>query len=354
MMKLLSHNSSTFLPTSETILNNTTEWILVHTIVPPYIFTLCVTGLLGNGFVLLVFLLQRGPCTVPEIYLGNLALADLLLLACLPFWAMNILNDFNWPYGDFLCHIVSQSILVNTYTSIYLLTMVSVDRYLALARTIRARWLRRKCYAWVVCLGLWLFGLLLGVLATVHRKVIFVDRLQTMACVLEYPDHSTKSWKLANNLLMNIVGFVLPVIVIISCSGNIIKALWRRREHVYIEYGNDRKANILIYSVTLLFLVCWSPFQLFTLIDTLCDAELLDETWHQTLDIGTQFSTYLAFLNSCLNPVLYVFSGQYFRKKVSTIYRRTMSRRSSYSTAYQLSVVSTYLHRTDQIKPVVI
>ncbi|XP_070984851.1 B1 bradykinin receptor-like [Oncorhynchus clarkii lewisi] len=354
MAMLLSENNRSFLPTTKTPLHNATEWILVQSIIPPYIFTLCVTGLLGNGFVLLVFLLQREQCSVPEIYLGNLALADLLLLACLPFWAMNILNDYNWPYGDFLCYVVNLSITVNFYTSIYLLVMVSVDRYLALVRTMRARWLRRKRYARAICLILWLFGLLIGGLASLHRKVTFIEEYRTMACILEYPDHSGESWKLAHNLLLNIVGFVVPVVGIFSCSCNIIRALRKRRQSVYIEGGNDRKATVLVYAVTLLFFVCWSPFQLFTLLDMLCDAEVLDETWHYTLDIGTQFSTYLAILNSSLNPLLYVFSGQYFRRKVSTIYKRTKNRRRSDTMAFQLSIVSTYLHRTDQIKPVVI
>lgn len=70
---------------------NTTEWRLVYTIIPPYIFIVCLTGILGNTFVLLVFSLQRSRWTVPEIYLGNLALADLVVLVCLPFWAMNII-----------------------------------------------------------------------------------------------------------------------------------------------------------------------------------------------------------------------------------------------------------------------
>ncbi|KAJ8341186.1 hypothetical protein SKAU_G00334770 [Synaphobranchus kaupii] len=126
---------------------NSTEWSLVYAIVPPYIFTVCVTGILGNAFVLLVFALHKARWTVPEIYLSNLAVADLLLLAGLPFWAMNILNRFNWPYGEFLCKAVNMSITVNMYTSIYLLMMVTVDRYLALVRTMTARWMRRSRYA---------------------------------------------------------------------------------------------------------------------------------------------------------------------------------------------------------------
>lgn len=210
--------------------------------------------------------------------------------------------------------------------------MVSVDRYLALVRTIRASWLRRKCYALVVCLILWLFGLLMGVLATIHRKVMFVDELQTMVCILEYPDNSGESWKLAHNLLMNIADFIQPVVVIISCSCNIIRALWKRRESVYIEDRNYKKATVLVCAMTLLFLVCWSRFQFFTLLDILCEVEVLDKKWDHTLDIGTQISTYLVFLNSSLNPVLYVFSSQYFRRKVSAIYRKTKNHRSSTTT----------------------
>ncbi len=108
---------------------NSTEWQLVYSIIPPYIFTVCLTGILGNSFVLLVFLFQGSRWSVPEIYLGNLALADLILLVCLPFWAMNILNYFMWSYGEIMCKVVNLSITVNMYTSIYMLVMVNVDRY---------------------------------------------------------------------------------------------------------------------------------------------------------------------------------------------------------------------------------
>ena len=96
--------------------------------------------------------------------------------------------------------------------------------------------------------------------------------------------------------------------------------------------------------------------QFYACVTILCDFQLLDEElWYHTLDIGEQVSVYLAFLNSTLNPLLYVFSGQYFRRKVSAIYRRTRHpRRGSDMTTYQRSVVSTYINRAEQIKTVVI
>ncbi|XP_026163639.1 B1 bradykinin receptor [Mastacembelus armatus] len=349
-----SENSSASLPLTPSESPVSAEWELIQSIIPPYIFTLSLLGILFNSFILGVFVVHKDRLTIAEIYLSNLALADFILLCGLPFWAMNILNKFNWAYGDALCKIVNSVIIINFYTSIYTLVMISIDRYLVLVKTMKARWLRRTLYAKVICFILWILGLLLSSPTIVYRKVMYFEEYETMSCILDYTHGS--SWKLAHQILMNVVGFILPVLVIVFSSGNIIKALFQRRESIGFHDTNDRKATVLLYAVTLLFLLCWGPFQVFTFLDTLCDVQVLDEMlWSHTLDIGSQVSVYLAFLNSTLNPLLYVFSGQYFRRKVSAIYRRTRHhRRGSDMTIYQRSVVSTYINRTEQINTTVI
>lgn len=330
------------------------EWALIYAIIPPYIFTLCLFGLLFNAFVLLVYLIHKDRLTVAEIYLSNLALADFVLLCGLPFWAMNILNQYNWPYGEALCKLVNSAIVVNFYTSSYTLVMISVDRYLALVKTMEAARLRRTLYAKVICLLLWLWGLLLSTPNMLHRKVKFIEELRTTACVLDY-SHGD-AWKLAHQVLMNVVGFLVPFLVILFSSVNILRSLSERRESSGFRDINDRKATVLVYAVTLVFLLCWGPFQVVVFLDILSDAEVLDEAkWYHALNIAAQVSVYLAFLNSALNPMLYVFSGQYFQRKVRDICRRTRhSRRGSDMTTFQRSVVLTYINRTEQIKTVFI
>uniref|UniRef100_A0A665WBZ9 B2 bradykinin receptor n=1 Tax=Echeneis naucrates TaxID=173247 RepID=A0A665WBZ9_ECHNA len=349
----LRPENSTFLPmASESPMS--ADWEIVQTVLPPYIFILCLVGLLFNSVVLGVFVAHKDRLTVAEIYLSNMALADFVLLCGLPFWAMYILNNFNWTYGDTLCKLVNSIIIINYYTSISTLVMISIDRYLALVKTMKARGLRRTIYAKVICFILWILGLLLSTPTMVHRKVKFVNESETMSCILDYPHDS--SWKLAHQIVLNVVGYVLPVLVIVFSSGNIVNVLTQRRKNVGLSDANDTKATALVYTVTLVFLLCWGPFQIFTLLDTLCDLQVLDEIlWYHTLDVGHQVSVYLAFVDSALNPLLYVFSGQYFRRKVSAIYRRTRDhRRGSDMTTYQRSVVSTYYNRTEQIKSVVI
>lgn len=330
------------------------DWEMVHAIIPPYIFTLCLFGLLFNGFVLLVYLIHKDRLTVAEIYLSNLALADFVLLSGLPFWAMNILNKFNWPYGDALCKLVNSAIEVNFYTSSYTLVMISVDRYKALVKTLEAAWLRRTRYAKVICLLLWIWGLLLSTPTMVHRRVVFYEKLRTTACVLDY-DHGSPE-KLARQVLMNVMGFLVPFLIILFSSVNITRALSERKESSGYRDINDNKAMALVFAVALLFLLCWGPYQAVVLLDILVDVGVLDEArWSHALNISAQVAIYLAFLNSALNPLLYVCSGQYFRRKVRAICSRTRrGRRGSDMTTFQRSVVSTYIHRTEQIKTVFI
>ncbi|XP_076835143.1 B1 bradykinin receptor [Brachyhypopomus gauderio] len=349
-MATLKFQNTTDSPDSPSMMFNSSEWRLVYAIVPPYIFIVCLTGILGNAFVLLVFLLQRSRWSVPEIYLGNLALADLVLLTCLPFWAMNILNSFYWVYGEFLCKVVNLAIVVNMYASIYMLVMVNVDRYLALVLTMKARWLRRRRNAKAVCVCLWLFGMCMGITTALYRTVQYVQSLQNIACIIIYP---SDSWKVAHDLQLNLLGFALPLLAIVFCSYSIVQALRQRREAIHAQDGNDRKATMLVCAVTMLFLVCWGPLHIIIFLDVLCHFQVLDRLqWHHALDIASQFSTYLAFLNSCLNPVLYVCTGHYFKRKVSEIYRRRKSSAGSVVTTLQRSVASTYVQRSDQIKPV--
>uniref|UniRef100_A0A3Q3QA86 G-protein coupled receptors family 1 profile domain-containing protein n=2 Tax=Monopterus albus TaxID=43700 RepID=A0A3Q3QA86_MONAL len=237
---LSSENSNASLPFN---LSESPEWVIIRTIIPPYVFILSLLGLLFNSFVLAVFVAHKDRLTVAEIYLSNLVLADFILLCGLPFWAMNILNDFQWPYGDALCKTVNSITVINFYTSIYTLVMISIDRYLALVKTMQARWLRRTLYAKVICFILWILGLLLSTPVIVHRKVTYIKELSTMSCILDY-NHGS-SWKVAHQIVMNVVGFVLPVLVIVFSTGKIIKALVQRRESVGFHDTNDKKATVL-------------------------------------------------------------------------------------------------------------
>ncbi|XP_009811252.2 B1 bradykinin receptor [Gavia stellata] len=299
-------------------------WEIVYAIVPKYIDTVCVIGMLGNVFVLFTYSLHKDPLKIAEIYLVNLAVADLIFLTCLPFWAENIRNQFNWPFGHFLCRSTSASISLNMYTSIYLLVAVSVDRYLTLVHTLNHRGIRSKTMAKGICMLIWFFGILLSIPIFMFRTVKHFPLWNISACTLDFP---TPLWVPAESLVFNIVGFALPSTAIIFLNFSTIHSLQKKaRERKALRTKSckehkDTKATRLIFAVVLMFLLCWTPYHFFVFLDILYQTEVIKGCfWGELLNFGEQFGFTLATTSGCINPVIYVFAGKYFRQKALEVF----------------------------------
>ncbi|NWH94257.1 BKRB1 protein, partial [Aegithalos caudatus] len=299
-------------------------WDIVHYIVPKYINTICVVGMLGNVFVLFIYSLHKGPLKIPEIYLMNLAVADLIFLMCLPFWAENINKGFNWPFGSFLCRSISASITLNIYTSIFLLVAVSMDRYLTFVHTLNHREMWSKTMTKGICLLIWFLCILLSIPAFMFRTVKYFPQWNISACTLDFP---TPWWERAESLVRNVLGFLLPSTAIIFLNFSTIRSLLKTaRERKTLrakccKRHKGTKATRLIFIVVLMFLFCWTPYHFFVFLDTLYRTKVIKVCfWGELINFGEQFAFMLATTNSCINPVIYVFVGKYFRQKALEVF----------------------------------
>ncbi|XP_051887768.1 B2 bradykinin receptor-like [Pristis pectinata] len=301
------------------------DWI--YTFLPAYIMVVCVFGLVGNTFVLLVLCLHRSHRTVPDIYLGSLAGADLLLLACLPFWAVNIAQRFSWPFGELLCRCVNLAIYMNLCSSIYFLVMVSIDRYLALVKVLNPGRIRTVSCAKINCCLIWLFSLAMSSPAFIFRQVTFVPEVNISACLLQYPH---PSWQLKMDITFIVIIFLIPDIILFFCTTKILRVLRNDRLQLFKRVRKESRAVRLILVVLLAFLVCWVPFQLFRVLHLFYQVGLLTGCpWQRVLSNGNQLVTFLGCTNSCVNPVLYVMVGKQFRTKARELYDQSVARRKS-------------------------
>ncbi|TWW56143.1 Nociceptin receptor [Takifugu flavidus] len=75
--------------------------------------------------------------TATNIYIFNLALADSLFLATLPFQGTDVFLGF-WPFGNILCKAVVSIDYYNMFTSTFTLTVMSMDRYIAVCHPVKA------------------------------------------------------------------------------------------------------------------------------------------------------------------------------------------------------------------------
>ncbi|NP_001166391.1 B2 bradykinin receptor [Cavia porcellus] len=294
-------------------------WSWLNTIQAPFLWVLFVLAVLENIFVLSVFFLHKSSCTVAEIYLGNLAVADLILAFGLPFWAITIANNFDWLFGEVLCRMVNTMIQMNMYSSICFLMLVSIDRYLALVKTMSMGRMRGVRWAKLYSLVIWGCALLLSSPMLVFRtmKDYRDEGHNVTACLIIYP---SLTWQVFTNVLLNLVGFLLPLSIITFCTVQIMQVLRNNEMQKFKEIQTERRATVLVLAVLLLFVVCWLPFQIGTFLDTLRLLGFLPGCWEHVIDLITQISSYLAYSNSCLNPLVYVIVGKRFRKKSREVY----------------------------------
>ncbi|NXF41714.1 BKRB2 protein, partial [Nyctibius bracteatus] len=312
---------------------NSDVWKWLQDFQPGFLWFIFVLGAIENSFVLVVLCFHKSRCTVAEIYLANMALADLMLVCALPFWAINISNEFQWPFGLFLCKAVNIMSIMNFYSSIYFLTLVSIDRYLALVKTMSLGRMRRTVCAKWNSFVVWVCALLICSPAIVFRNLQYYKEYNITACVLLYP---ASYWEPANNCLLNIVGFVIPLCVITYCTTQIIKALRSSELQKLKLVQTERRATMLVLAVLLLFIICWLPFQISTFIDTIRYLTPNSKCLEEINDIVTQVATYCAFSNSCLNPVLYVIVGKHFQKKAVEFYKDLLPKRCRKSQSVQM------------------
>ncbi|KAJ7303972.1 hypothetical protein JRQ81_011487 [Phrynocephalus forsythii] len=273
-----------------------------------------VAGLLGNGLVLAVLGGHRCPWFFADYLLFQLAVADLLLVFTLPFWATQFAQ--NWVFGEFLCKFVGALSTMNSYSTIFLLTTFSVERYLAIMHAVQVHRCLKLFHLCLACVLLWGVSVALSAVELHFRTVSYIPQAGAVICHRDFRPKEAESWRLGLRLISFMFGFLLPLLGMAFCYCRILARLHQG--------GLSCKATplCLVLVITLLFLLCWGPFHGFLLVDSLQRLGHLarDCAREKALDLGLLFSQSLGLLHSCLNPLAYALVGVKFRREVSRIF----------------------------------
>uniref|UniRef100_A0A4W5Q142 G-protein coupled receptors family 1 profile domain-containing protein n=1 Tax=Hucho hucho TaxID=62062 RepID=A0A4W5Q142_9TELE len=165
----------------------------------------CIVGLAGNTLVIVAVLKLDKMASATTVYIFNLALADGLFMVGLPFIAIQNFQN-HWAFGDLACKLVMVLDGINQFTSVFCLTVMSIDRYMALVDPLRfARW-RTPRRAKIVSGFLWLFSLLSVLPMAIHFSA------RDGLCMVD-PHVASDSWWLAFLSYTFVLGFALPSLV---------------------------------------------------------------------------------------------------------------------------------------------
>ncbi|XP_054672724.1 C-C chemokine receptor type 9 [Grus americana] len=281
---------------------------------PVFFWLIFSVGTVGNALVVLVCCKYRFRRSMMDRYLLHLAIADLLLLSTLPFWAKAASDG--WIFKNFMCKVVNSMYKINFYSCSLFLTCISFDRYITIVQETQAktRKRRRLLRSKFMCLAVWLLSMSLCFPEIVYSQSTQVGDITV--CKITYPPNISMVFRVTGLALKVTIGFFLPLLVMVICYALIINTLLQAKR------SQKQKSLKIITMLITAFLLSQFPYNIVLLVKNInmytrvaysCQAA----DW---LDIGLQVTQSIAFLHCCLNPFLYVFAGERFR----TALRRMM------------------------------
>lgn len=263
-----------------------------------YIIFLFPVGFFGNILILLVNWDNRGRLSAPDLYFVNLAVADLALVAD------SLIEVFNLRQGYYdmagLCTFMNLFQQVNMYSSVFFLTWMSFDRFVALTGLMG----RSMSRARLSCCLIWVSSSLFTVLPfAIAQRQHAGDPRFCFANVTQI------QW------LEVMLGFLLPFCILGLCYWRIARVL-RRSQGDLQQKPRRQKALRMISAAVLVFFLCWLPENAFVSVHLLQRDTAKGHTLWQDYPLTGHAVRLAAFSNSCFNPLIYSFLGDTFQKKL--------------------------------------
>ncbi|XP_031146130.1 relaxin-3 receptor 1 [Sander lucioperca] len=280
----------------------------------------CAAGLMGN--LLVIFFIrvkqERKKSTV-NFFVLNLAVTDLQFVLTLPFWAVDTVLDFSWPFGDAMCKIILSVTVMNMYASVFFLTAMSVTRYCSVVSALNNRTRQKSCPAEWTCAIIWTLATLATAPTSIFSTVSNVTGEKL--CLLRFP--GGQYWLAVYHIQKILVGFVFPM-SIVSISYIMLLRFVRNRS---MKTSNPKRRCQVTKSITIVvlsFFLCWMPNHAITLWSVLVKLNVAnwDKAYYIVHTYVFPLTVCLAHTNSCLNPIIYCLMRKEFRNKLRSLIHR--------------------------------
>ena len=227
-------------------------------------------SLTGNSFIVLI--VYKTPTLRKPInyFIANMAMSDLLYSIFWPPTRLSLIHSTNlWlisgKFGPAWCKLVHFFADVSTTVSIQNLTLITVDRFVAVVFPLRSPLIRSKLCPFFI-LGTWI------VAAAVVSPYLFAYQLveysDGMRCGIRWNKAFGESSSFTDNILAGSILFrYIPVMLLIILYSIIIIKL-KTQKHPGEQSANTqqqrnrRNRNVLQLSIAivLVFVFCWLPF----------------------------------------------------------------------------------------------
>ncbi|EDL29938.1 5-hydroxytryptamine (serotonin) receptor 1D, isoform CRA_a [Mus musculus] len=312
---------------------------------------------LSNAFVLTTILLTKKLHTPANYLIGSLATTDLLVSILVMPISIAYTTTRTWNFGQILCDIWVSSDITCCTASILHLCVIALDRYWAITDALEYSKRRTAGHAAAMIAAVWIISICISIPPLFWRQATAHE---------EMSDCLVNTSQISYTIYSTCGAFYIPSILLIILYGRIYVAarsrilnppsLYGKRfttaqlitgsagsslcslnpslheshthtvgsplffnqvkikladsilERKRISAARERKATKTLGIILGAFIICWLPFFVVSLVLPICR----DSCWiHPAL---FDFFTWLGYLNSLINPVIYTVFNEDFRQ----------------------------------------
>lgn len=253
--------------------------------------------------------------TVTNMYILNLAIADESFLIGIPFLIITMYLG-EWTFGKTMCKAYMVSTSITQFTSSIFLFIMSADRYIAVCHPVSSTRYRSPFVAKIVAGVAWTTSAVIMLPVMLYANTIEKDS-KKITCNIEWPQENETGigggTGTTFTLYSLILGFAIPLSLILTFYSMVLRKLQtvgpktRSKE----KKRSHRKVTKLVLTVITVYVLCWLPYWISQL--TLISSPPNVCNTHLQVTIFVLVGC-LGYSNSAVNPILYGFLSDNFKK----------------------------------------
>nr|XP_033505931.1 leukotriene B4 receptor 2b isoform X1 [Epinephelus lanceolatus] len=264
-------------------------------------------GVPGNLFIVWSILARIRRRSVTTLLILNLACADGFLMALTIVFIVYLAKQ-TWVFGDAMCKCLFYLCNSNMYASIFLITLMSVHRLVAVVLPRSMSNLASRKVVRRVIIGMWVLVMVIAIPSLVFRDVREDKDENNRTRLVCAPNHTLPRHVRFQYTLETVAGFIIPYAIIITSYVLILRRLRQTK------FRRKVRSEKLILAIVVTFCLFWLPYHVVNMMQVAAEWYPEGSPVKRRLDHITKSSravtSAFAFISSCANPVLYTFAGK--------------------------------------------